>query len=65
MLPPLRLNLFLSLTNLRGVPYSLDGEAAIPGEAGSLTLLQQAAKTTGAFPVFLAPRSRAERVIAP
>jgi len=89
-----QLNLFLSLTNLRGVPYSLNGEApgsieettffygdrirfetvassatpassrtahpinlSVPGEAGGWTLLQQAAKATGAFPVFLAPRS--------
>ena len=88
------LTLFLSLTNLRGVPYSLNGEApgsieestffygdrirfetvassatpvssrtahpinlSVPGEAGGWTLLQQAAKATGAFPVFLAPRS--------
>jgi Patatin-like phospholipase len=89
-----RLTLFLSLTNLRGVPYSLNGEApgsieestffygdrirfetvassttpasslnahpinlSVPGEAGGWTLLQQAAKATGAFPIFLAPRS--------
>jgi Patatin-like phospholipase len=89
-----QLTLFLSLTNLRGVPYSLNGEAPgsieestffygdrirfetvassatpassltahpinlrVPGEAGGWTLLQQAAKATGAFPVFLAPRS--------
>ncbi|MES2221368.1 MAG: patatin-like phospholipase family protein [Acidobacteriota bacterium] len=89
-----QLTLFLSLTNLRGVPYSLNGEApgsveestffygdhirfetvpssatptssrtaypinlSVPGEAGGWTLLQQAAKATGAFPVFLAPRS--------
>lgn len=88
------LTLFLSLTNLRGVPYSLNGKApgsieeitffhgdrirfevvasgatpplstgahpinpGVPGEAGGWTLLQQAAKATGAFPVFLAPRS--------
>jgi hypothetical protein len=87
------LTLFLSLTNLRGVPYSLNGEApgsieestffygdrirfetvasnatpvsgrgahpinlSVPGEAGGWALLQQAAKATGAFPVFLAPR---------
>jgi predicted acylesterase/phospholipase RssA len=87
------LTLFLSLTNLRGVPYSLNGEApgsieestffygdrmrfetvissatpvsspaahpinlSVPGNAGGWTLLQQAAKATGAFPVFLAPR---------
>lgn len=89
-----RLTLFLSLTNLRGVPYSLNGEApgsleestfyygdrirfetvassstptsspsahpinlSVSGEAGGWTLLQEAAKATGAFPVFLAPRS--------
>jgi hypothetical protein len=89
-----QLTLFLSLTNLRGVPYSLNGEApgsveestffygdrirfetvtssaappagraahpinlSVPGEAGGWTLLQQAAKATGAFPIFLAPRS--------
>jgi Patatin-like phospholipase len=89
-----QLTLFLSLTNLRGVPYSLNGAApgsieestffygdrirfetvvssgtpvscpaahpinlSVPGEAGGWTLLQQAAKATGAFPVFLAPRS--------
>jgi len=88
------LTLFLSLTNLRGVPYSLNGKdpgsieestffygdrirfetvassatpassrAAYPidlsvrGEAGGWTLLQEAAKATGAFPIFLAPRS--------
>jgi hypothetical protein len=88
-----QLTLFLSLTNLRGVPYSLNGEApgsieesiffygdrirfetvasstvqpssrtahpinlSVPGAAGGWTLLQQAAKATGAFPVFLAPR---------
>ena len=88
-----QLTLFLSLTNLRGVPYSLNGKApgsieestffygdrirfetvsslgtppssrsahpivpSVPGEAGGWTLLQQAAKATGAFPVFLAPR---------
>ncbi len=88
-----QLTLFLSLTNLRGVPYSLNGEAPgsieettffygdrirfetvssktslpsnpsahpiilnVPGEAGGWTLLQQAAKATGAFPIFLAPR---------
>lgn len=88
------LTLFLSLTNLRGVPYSLNGKApgsieestffygdrirfetvvssktptssaaAHPlnlktaGDDGGWTLLQQAAKATGAFPVFLAPVS--------
>ncbi len=88
-----QLTLFLSLTNLRGVPYSLNAEApgsieestffygdrirfetvasnattpssstahpinlSVPGAAGGWTLLQQAAKATGAFPVFLAPR---------
>ena len=89
-----QLTLFLSLTNLRGVPYSLNGRAPgsieettffygdrirfetvassatppsspsahpivqnVSGAAGGWTLLQQAAKATGAFPVFLAPRS--------
>jgi hypothetical protein len=89
-----QLTLFLSLTNLRGVPYSLNGSApgsveestffygdrirfetvptvttppsnqfahpvciAVPGAPGGWTLLQQAAKATGAFPVFLAPRA--------
>jgi|GEM_PF-1073723 len=96
-LPPPRpyvsptLTLFLSLTNLRGVPYSLNDAApgsieesasfyadrirfetvrggapsaasahgvdiTTPGAAGGWDLLQTAAKATGAFPVFLAPR---------
>jgi hypothetical protein len=87
------LTLFLSLTNLRGTPYSLNGAApgsveetafffgdrikfqvlksgeATPqsasahgldlkkaGAEGGWDLLQTAAKATGAFPVFLAPR---------
>jgi predicted acylesterase/phospholipase RssA len=96
-LPPPRpyvspsLTLFLSLTNLRGVPYSLNDAApgsieesasffadrirfetvrngspsapsahgidiAAHGAAGGWELLKTAAKATGAFPVFLAPR---------
>jgi hypothetical protein len=88
-----QLTLILSLTNLRGVPYSLNGAApgsieettffygdrirfetvassatplssktahpinlSVPGATGGWTLLQQAAKATGAFPIFLAPR---------
>jgi hypothetical protein len=85
------LTLFLSLTNLRGVPYSLTGvgpgsveettffygdrirfqtvradsghglaDTAYPldftTEAADWSVLQSAAKATGAFPVFLAPR---------
>jgi Patatin-like phospholipase len=86
------LNLFLSLTNLRGVPYSLNAAAPgsieettffygdrirfqttssgtgallkgstrtldllTPGEKGGWAVLQAAAISTGAFPVFLAP----------
>lgn len=84
------LNLFLTVTNVRGVPFSLHGEA--PGSAeedvayyadrvqfetvsagqqplsplawplpvgqsgGAWPLLKEAAKATGAFPLFLAPR---------
>ncbi len=93
------LALFLSLTNLRGVPYSLNGAApgsieesafffgdriqfhvlpqglpgpgmslspgtrahtldfTKPGVAGGWDVLQAAAMATGAFPVFLAPRT--------
>lgn len=86
------LNLFLSLTNLRGVPYSLNAAAPgsieettffygdrirfqttssgtgaqligstrtldllTPGEKGGWSVLQSAAISTGAFPIFLAP----------
>ncbi|HUA58238.1 MAG TPA: patatin-like phospholipase family protein [Verrucomicrobiae bacterium] len=84
------LTLFLTVTNVRGVPFSLNGNA--PGSAeediayfadrlqfetvnggppiespvawplpigqngGSWALLKEAAKATGAFPIFLAPR---------
>ena len=85
------LTLFLTLTNVRGTPYSLNGTAQgsaeedtayygdrlqfetvrdantaplsplakpLPLDAGggSWPLLQEAAKATGAFPLFLAPR---------
>ena len=85
------LTLFLTLTNVRGTPYSLSGDAAGSAEedtayygdklqfetvkgsntpplspfakplpvgvsGGSWPLLQDAAKATGAFPLFLAPR---------
>jgi hypothetical protein len=84
------LNLFLSLTNVRGVPFSLNGTAdgsaeediayyadrlqfetvrganaplapqakplPIGSNAGEWPLLKEAAKATGAFPLFLAPR---------
>lgn len=87
------LTLFLTLTNVRGVPYSLNGEATGSAEediayyadrlqfetvrgtnrplsrsakplplpnvgtgAGAWPLLKEAAKATGAFPLFLAPR---------
>jgi predicted acylesterase/phospholipase RssA len=84
------LTLFLTLTNVRGVPFSLNGDA--PGSSeediayyadrlqfetvsggqptasalawplpigengGAWALLKEAAKATGAFPIFLAPR---------
>ena len=88
------LTLFLSLTNLRGIPYCLNGAApgsleestlfygdrirfqtvssfkaasvaanihtldlSTPGAAGGWDLLQTAAMATGAFPIFLAPRT--------
>lgn len=87
------LTLFLSLTNLRGVPYSLNGaapgsieettfyyadrlrfelvpastaQASVPWakplplgspEKGAWPLLEAAAMATGAFPIFLAPRT--------
>jgi predicted acylesterase/phospholipase RssA len=88
------LTLFLSLTNLRGVPYSLNSAApgsieegtffygdrirfettrgpggsllaesawglnvALPGQLGGSDVLQTAAMATGAFPIFLAPRT--------
>ena len=91
------LTLFLTLTNVRGTPYSLNGDAAgsaeedtayygdklqfetVPGlgapplapsakplplstnnegmNAGAWPLLKDAAKATGAFPLFLAPRT--------
>jgi hypothetical protein len=88
------LTLFLSLTNLRGVPYSLNGaapgsieettlffgdrirfetlrpdktqppspraltlDATKPDAAGGWDVLQSAAAATGAFPMFLAPRT--------
>ena len=85
------LTLFLTLTNVRGTPYSLNGDAQGSAEedtayygdklqfemvlgsgtpplspfarplpmgvnSGSWPLLKQAAKATGAFPLFLAPR---------
>jgi len=84
------LTLFLTLTNVRGVPFSLNGTAdgsaeediayyadrlqfetvrgmdaalsasakplPIGSTAGSWPLLKEAAKATGAFPIFLAPR---------
>jgi len=84
------LTLFLSLTNVRGVPFSLNGTAdgsaeediayyagrlqfetvrganaplapqakplPIGSNAGQWPLLKEAAKATGAFPLFLAPR---------
>jgi hypothetical protein len=84
------LTLFLTLTNVRGVPFSLNGTAAgsmeediayyadrlqfetvraanaplsfsakplpIGSNGGAWPLLKEAAKATGAFPVFLAPR---------
>lgn len=91
------LTLFLTLTNVRGTPYSVNGDAAgsaeedtayygdklqfetVPGlgtaplspsakplplntssggvNAGAWPLLKEAAKATGAFPLFLAPRT--------
>ena len=85
------LNLFLTLTNIRGVPFSLNGAAAGSAEeeiayfadrlqfetvtgnnaplasaakplplgssGGAWPLLKEAAKATGAFPLFLAPRT--------
>jgi predicted acylesterase/phospholipase RssA len=85
------LNLILTLTNVRGVPFSLNGVAAGSAEedidyyadrlqfetvqgtnrpvfspakplplgsnAGDWPLLKEAAKATGAFPLFLAPRT--------
>jgi hypothetical protein len=91
------LTLFLTLTNVRGVPYSLNGDApgsaeeeigyyadwlqfetvgsmaeqpASPGakplppgaNTGAWPLLKEAAKATGAFPLFLAPRQIARDV---
>jgi predicted acylesterase/phospholipase RssA len=84
------LTLFLALTNVRGIPFSLNGTAdgsaeediayyadrlqfetvrgtnktqselakplPIGSNAGAWPLLKQAAKATGAFPLFLAPR---------
>ena len=84
------LTLFLTLTNVRGVPFSLNGTATgsaeediayyadriqfetvrganspqssfakplpIGSSAGAWPLLKEAAKATGAFPLFLAPR---------
>jgi len=85
------LTLFLTLTNVRGTPYSLNGDASGSAEedtayygdklqfetvlglgttplaplakplpigvnAGAWPLLKEAAKATGAFPLFLAPR---------
>lgn len=85
------LTLFLTLTNVRGVPFSLNGTAAgsaeediayyadwlqfetvrgtttrplsssakplpIGSNGGAWPLLKEAAKATGAFPLFLAPR---------
>lgn len=82
------LNLILTLTNVRGVPFSLNGTAdgsaeediayyadrlqfetvpadghpvfpaakPLPLNAAAWPLLKQAAKATGAFPLFLAPR---------
>lgn len=85
------LTLFLTLTNVRGVPFSLNGTATgsaeediayyadrlqfetvgganmrplsdaakplpIGSNAGAWPLLKEAAKATGAFPIFLAPR---------
>ena len=85
------LTLFLTVTNVRGTPYSLNGSAQGSAEedtayygdklqfetvlglgtrplaplakplpigvnAGSWSLLKEAAKATGAFPLFLAPR---------
>jgi predicted acylesterase/phospholipase RssA len=84
------LTLFLTLTNVRGVPFSLSGSAQgsaeeeiayyadrlqfetvrgtdaplspaakplpIGANAGAWPLLKEAAKATGAFPIFLAPR---------
>jgi hypothetical protein len=84
------LTLFLSLTNVRGVPFLMSGDAAgsaeeeiaycadrlqfetvrgtnvplsalakplpIGSNAGAWPLLKEAAKATGAFPLFLAPR---------
>jgi hypothetical protein len=87
------LTLFLTLTNVRGVPFSLNGEATgsaeediayyadrlqfetvrgadlplsgsakplplpnVGSNAGAWPLLKEAAKATGAFPLFLAPR---------
>ncbi len=84
------LTLFLTLTNVRGTPFSLNGTATgsaeediayyadqlqfetvqggdaplsplakplpIGSSAGSWPLLKEAAKATGAFPLFLAPR---------
>jgi hypothetical protein len=86
------LTLFLTLTNVRGTPFSLNGDAEgsaeedtayygdklqfetvlglgtpplspfakplpIGVDSGSWPLLKQAAKATGAFPLFLAPRT--------
>jgi hypothetical protein len=86
------LTLFLTLTNVRGVPFSLNGNAVgsseediayyadrlqfetvrgtstpplsvsakplpIGSNAGAWPLLKEAAKATGAFPLFLAPRT--------
>ena len=88
------LTLFLTLTNVRGTPYSVNGDAAAPAEedsgdklqfetvpglgtaplspsakplplntssggvnAGAWPLLKEAAKATGAFRSFLAPRT--------
>jgi len=85
------LSLFLTITNVRGVPFSLNGDAPgsaeesicfyadrlqfetvktpgvkphfplakplpIGSTAGAWPLLKEAAKATGAFPLFLAPR---------
>ena len=89
------LTLFLTLTNVRGVPFSLNGEATgsaeedvayyadrlrfetvrggnsqvsrfanplpIGSNAGAWPLLKEAAKATGAFPIFLAPRTLERR----
>lgn len=91
------LTLFLALTNVRGVPFSLRGNApgsaeenvayyadllqfeTVKGDAsptspdakplpvgtagGAWSLLKEAAKATGAFPIFLAPR-KLDRIAA-